>query len=211
MVGMRIAIYCGSSGGQNPSHRKAAAELAAFLAQQGIGLVYGGGNVGLMGTIANAALAAGGEVIGVIPQALMDKELGHRGLTELYVVKSMHERKQLMVDKSDGFIALPGGFGTLDELFETLTWLQLGFHEKPVGLLNVNGYFDHLLRFLDHMTEQEFLKPEHRDCLLLSETPADLLAQMRRFEPPKLDKWIEVLIANEAADVSDSGTPVLER
>lgn len=208
---MRIAIYCGSSGGQDPSLRKAAAELATYLAKQGIGLVYGGGNVGLMGTIANAALAAGGEVIGVIPQALMDKELGHRGLTELYVVKSMHERKQLMVDKSDGFIALPGGFGTLDELFETLTWLQLGFHDKPVGLLNVNGFFDRLLSFLDHMTEQAFLKQEHRDCLLLSETPEDLLAQMRRFEPPKLDKWIEVLIANEAVDVGNNETPTLER
>ena len=194
---MRIAIYCGANGGFDPLYRNAAADLASFLAREGIGLVYGGGNVGLMGTIADAALAAGGEVIGVIPQSLMEKELGHGGVSELHVVRSMHERKQMMVDLSDGFIALPGGFGTLDELFETLTWLQLSFHGKPVGLLNVNGFFDGLLLFLDHMTSQGFLKPEHRDCVLVSSDPAELLAQMRRFRAPDLGKWIENMISAE--------------
>ncbi|TDU71315.1 hypothetical protein EI77_02438 [Prosthecobacter fusiformis] len=194
---MRIAIYCGSSGGHESLYRNAAEAVASFLAREGIGLVYGGGNVGLMGIIANAALKEGGEVIGVIPQALMDKELGHGGVTELHVVRSMHERKQLMVDLSDGFIALPGGFGTLDELFETLTWLQLSFHEKPVGLLNVNGFFDGLLTFLDHMTAQGFLKQEHRDCLLVSDDPAELLSKMRQFRPPELGKWIETMVLAE--------------
>lgn len=194
---MRIAIYCGANGGNDPLYRTAAAALAAFLATEDIGLVYGGGNVGLMGTIANAALEAGGEVIGVIPQSLMDKELGHGGVTELHVVRSMHERKQRMVDLSDGFIALPGGFGTLDELFETLTWLQLSFHAKPVGMLNVNGFFDGLLEFLNHMTAQGFLKQEHRDCVLVSADPADLLTQMRSFRAPDLGKWIETMLAAE--------------
>jgi len=194
---MRIAIYCGANGGHDSLYREAAAKMAAFLANEGIGLVYGGGNVGLMGTIADAALKAGGKVIGVIPQSLMEKELGHGGVTELHVVRSMHERKQLMVDLSDGFIALPGGFGTLDELFETLTWLQLSFHAKPVGLLNVNGFFDGLLVFLDHMAEQGFLKQAHRDCVLVANDPAELLAQMRGFSAPDLGKWIEKMVAAE--------------
>lgn len=192
---MRIAIYCGANGGNDPLYKKAAAEMASYLAEQGIGLVYGGGNVGLMGTIADAALAAGGEVIGVIPESLMAKELGHGGVTKLHVVSSMHERKQLMVDLSDGFIALPGGFGTLDELFETLTWLQLSFHSKPVGLLNVNGFFDKLLPFLDHMTEQGFLRVAHRQCVLVHETPDELLELMKAFQPPNLGKWIEKMVA----------------
>lgn len=194
---MRIAIYCGANGGNDPLYRQAAARVAAFLAGQGIGLVYGGGNVGLMGCIADAALKAGGQVIGVIPQSLMEKELGHGGVTELHVVRSMHERKQMMVDLSDGFIALPGGFGTLDELFETLTWLQLSFHAKPVGLLNVNGFFDGLLLFLDHMASQGFLKQEHRECLLVAEDPAELLAKMRSFRAPELGKWIEKMVSTE--------------
>lgn len=194
---MRIAIYCGANGGSDPLYRQAAAGVAAFLAGEGIGLVYGGGNVGLMGCIADAALTAGGQVIGVIPQSLMEKELGHGGVTELHVVCSMHERKQMMVDLSDGFIALPGGFGTLDELFETLTWLQLSFHAKPVGLLNVNGFFDGLLLFLDHMTSQGFLKQEHRECLLVAEDPAELLAKMRSFRAPELGKWIEKMVSTE--------------
>lgn len=192
---MRIAIYCGANGGHNPLYKEAAAGMARYLAEQGIGLVYGGGNVGLMGTIADAALAAGGEVIGVIPQSLMDKELGHGGITELHVVGSMHERKQRMVDLADGFIALPGGFGTLDELFETLTWLQLSFHGKPVGLLNVNGFFDRLLPFLDHMRDEGFLKEAHRACVLLACSPAALLEQMRAFKAPDLGKWIEKMVA----------------
>lgn len=194
---MRIAIYCGSNGGLDPVFKQAAADMAASLARQNIGLVYGGGRVGLMGTIANAALAAGGEVIGVIPHALMEKELGHTGLTELYVVRSMHERKQRMVDLSDGFIALPGGFGTLDELFETLTWLQLSFHGKPVGLLNVEGFFDGLLTFLDHMRDTGFLKAAHRDCVLVETCPERLLEKMRAFQPPDLGKWIEKMVADE--------------
>ncbi|HRJ07623.1 MAG TPA: TIGR00730 family Rossman fold protein [Prosthecobacter sp.] len=194
---MRIAIYCGANGGHNPVFKKAAAGLAAFLARQGIGIVYGGGRVGLMGAVADAALAAGGEVIGVIPHSLMEKELGHTGLTALHVTRSMHERKQMMVDLSDGFIALPGGFGTLDELFETLTWLQLSFHGKPVGLLNAEGFFDGLLAFLDQMRGHGFLKPAHRDCVLVERDPALLLEKMRAFQAPDLGKWIEKMVADE--------------
>ena len=191
----RIAIYCGSSRGNDPVFQTAATGLASYLASQGIGIVYGGGNVGIMGVIADAALAAGGEVIGVIPDSLLAKELGHIGLTELRITRSMHERKQIMVDLSDGFIALPGGFGTLDELFETLTWLQLGFHAKPVGLLNVSGFFDHLLVFLDHMTASGFLKAEHRASLLMENDSAALLTAMRLFQPHTCGKWIQDLVA----------------
>jgi uncharacterized protein (TIGR00730 family) len=166
-----------------------------FLAHSGIGLVYGGGNVGLMGAVADGALSQNGEVIGVIPKSLMEKELGHGGVTELHVVTSMHERKQMMVDLSDGFIALPGGFGTLDELFETLTWLQLSFHDKPVGLLNVGGFFDGLIEFIDHMSRSGFLKPEHARCVLVENDPIQLLAAMESFRPPDLGKWIEKMAA----------------
>jgi uncharacterized protein (TIGR00730 family) len=190
---MRIAIYCGSSRGLDPIYATAAAEMAAYLAKQGIGIVYGGGNVGIMGVIADAALAAGGEVIGVIPESLLAKELGHGGVTELHVTRTMHERKQKMVDLSDAFIALPGGFGTLDELFETLTWLQLGFHGKPVGLLNVEGFFDHLLTFLDHMSTTGFLKPEHRSSLITETDPESLLQAIRAFQPYTCEKWIDEL------------------
>jgi hypothetical protein len=182
-------MYCGSSSGASPVHREAAMALGAHLARSGIGLVYGGGNVGLMGALADAALAAGGEVIGVIPASLQEKELGHGGCTELRVVASMHERKQLMADLADGFIALSGGVGTLEELFETFTWLQLGFHAKPVGLLNVAGFYDRLLDFLRHLTEECFLKREHFDCLLVAEDATALLAQMAAFHPPQLGKW----------------------
>ncbi|MDZ4286989.1 MAG: TIGR00730 family Rossman fold protein, partial [Prosthecobacter sp.] len=157
---MRIAIYCGANSGSLPIYREAAAAVARYLAGQGIGIVYGGGKVGLMGAVADAALSAGGEVIGVIPQSLMDKELAHVGATQLHVVKSMHERKQMMTDLCDGVIALPGGFGTLDELFESLTWLQLGFHGKPIGLLNVAGFFDGLLGFITGAREAGFLRAE---------------------------------------------------
>lgn len=194
----RIAIYCGSSRGNDPVLQEAAAALVTYLVRQGIGIVYGGGKVGIMGVIADAALAAGGEVIGVIPESLLAKELGHSTLTELHITRSMHERKQMMVDLSDGFIALPGGFGTLDELFETLTWLQLSFHHKPVGILNVNGFFDHLLVFLDHMTASGFLKPEHRASLLTETDPAALLTAMRSFQPYVDGKWITDLVAAEA-------------
>jgi len=194
---MRIAIYCGANGGSNPLYREAAAEIARYLAEQGIGIVYGGGKVGLMGAIANAALAAGGEVIGVIPQSLMDKELAHLGATELHVVASMHERKQLMTDLCDGVIALPGGFGTLDELFEALTWQQLGFHNKPIGLLNVAGFFDGLLEFIARARESGFLRAEHEQCVLVDTSPALLLAKMLAFKVPDLGKWIEEMVAEE--------------
>jgi len=190
---MRIAIYCGSSRGLDPIYATAAAEMATYLAKQGIGIVYGGGNVGIMGVIADAALAAGGEVIGVIPESLLAKELSHAGVTELHITRSMHERKQRMVDLSDAFIALPGGFGTLDELFETLTWLQLGFHGKPVGLLNAAGFFDHLLTFLDHMSSTGFLTPKHRSSLITETEPEALLKAIRAFEPDTCEKWIDEL------------------
>jgi len=190
----RIAVYCGSNPGREPAHRGATLALGDFLARQGIGVVYGGGNVGLMGTLADAALAAGGEVIGVIPQSLMEKELGHGSVTQLHVVGSMHERKQLMVDFSDGFIALPGGFGTLDELFETLTWLQLGFHHKPVGILNIGGFFDGLIEFIRHMCQSGFLKPEHAQCVLVENDHTRLLERMQAFQPPQLGKWMEQMV-----------------
>jgi len=185
----RICVYCGSSEGTNPVHREAAENLGALLASRGTGLVYGGGNVGLMGIIADAALRAGGEVIGVIPTALMDKELGHTGVTKLHVVASMHERKQLMADLSDGFIALSGGIGTFEELFETFTWLQLGFHAKPVGVLNVAGFYDHLLTFLRHATAEKFMRPAHLESLLVESDAAALLERMARFRPETLGKW----------------------
>ncbi|HBJ87203.1 MAG TPA: TIGR00730 family Rossman fold protein [Verrucomicrobiales bacterium] len=191
----RICVYCGSNAGNDPAHRAAAHALGAFLARSGLGLVYGGGNVGLMGAVADGALSQNGEVIGVIPRSLMEKELGHGGVTELHVVTSMHERKQMMVDLSDGFIALPGGFGTLDELFETLTWLQLSFHDKPVGLLNVGGFFDGLIEFISQMSQSGFLKPEHARCVLVENDPAKLLTAMESFRPPDLGKWIEKMAA----------------
>jgi uncharacterized protein (TIGR00730 family) len=192
-----MAIYCGANSGTEPIYRQTAAAVARYLAEQGIGIVYGGGKVGLMGAVADAALAAGGEVIGVIPQSLMDKELAHAGVTHLHVVKSMHERKQLMTDLSDGVIALPGGFGTLDELFESLTWLQLGFHEKPIGLLNVRGFFDGLIEFIARAREAGFLREEHERCVLVDEDSAGLLAKMKAFQPPNLGKWIEEMAAAE--------------
>ncbi len=191
----RICVYCGSCSGNDLAHREAAHELGAFLARSGIGLVYGGGHVGLMGALADGALAYQGEVIGVIPESLMAKELGHGGVTDLRVVRSMHERKQLMVDLSDGFMALPGGFGTLDELFETLTWLQLSFHDKPVGILNVGGFFDGLVQFIGHMSREGFLKTEHAACVLVEQDAALLLARMEAFRPPELGKWIETMVA----------------
>ncbi len=185
----RICVYCGSSSGIAPIHRQIAAEVGALLAARGIGLVYGGGNVGLMGAVADGALRAGGEVTGVIPSALMERELGHAGVTKLHVVASMHERKQLMADLSDGFIALPGGIGTLEELFETLTWLQLGFHSKPVGLLNVAGFYDHLLGFLRHATASGFMREAHLASLLIETNAESLLAAMSNFRASSLPKW----------------------
>ncbi len=189
----RICVFCGSSSGARPEYADAARTLASLLAGRGIGLVYGGGKIGLMGILADAMLAAGGEVIGVIPRALLLKEVGHRGVTELRVVETMHERKALMSELSDGFIALPGGFGTLDEFFEILTWAQLGFHGKPCGLLNVAGYFDDILRALDHAVAERFLRPQHRELVLADTSAAALLLQLAAFAPRQDDKWIREL------------------
>jgi uncharacterized protein (TIGR00730 family) len=155
------------------------ADLARCLVAEGIGIVYGGGNVGLMGVLADAALAEGGEVVGVIPRMLVDKEIAHRGLSELRVVGSMHERKALMADLSDAFIAAPGGYGTLDEFCEILTWTQLGLQRKPIGMLNVDGYFDRLLALFDHAVTEQFVKPMHRDMIVTDDTPQSLIARMR--------------------------------
>jgi uncharacterized protein (TIGR00730 family) len=187
----RICVYCGSSPGASPAYAAAAAEVGRELAGRGIGLVYGGGNVGLMGTVADAALAAGGEAIGVIPEALVAREVAHSGLTELHVVESMHERKALMADLADAFVALPGGLGTLEELFEILTWAQLGLHRKPSGLVNVAGYYDGLVAFLAHAVAERLLRPEHAELLLVDERPAPLLDRLATTRPPVLPKWID--------------------
>jgi uncharacterized protein (TIGR00730 family) len=187
----KICVYCGSSSGKRPEYIESANRLAKMLVEQDIGLVYGGASVGIMGVIADAVLAGGGEVIGVIPQSLVDKEVSHSGLTELTIVKSMHERKAIMADLADGFIALPGGLGTLEELFEILTWSQLGLHTKPCGLLNVDGYYDKLCGFLDHAVEEQFVKTLHREMLLIEETPEKLLVVMQDYHPPVVDRWID--------------------
>jgi len=176
---MRYCVFCGSNRGASPSYASAVADLARCLAANRIGIVYGGGAVGLMGVLADAALAEGGEVVGVIPRMLVDREMAHPGLSELRVVGSMHERKALMADLSDGFIAAPGGYGTLDEFCEILTWTQLGLQRKPVGMLNVDGYFDHLLALFDHAVTERFVKPMHRDMIVTDATPESLIARMR--------------------------------
>ncbi|KAA2235428.1 TIGR00730 family Rossman fold protein [Salinarimonas soli] len=188
---MRICVFCGSSDGFDPIHREAATALGRTLAREGVGLVYGGGKVGLMGAVADAVLGAGGEAIGVIPRALMDKEVGHAGLTELHVVGSMHERKAMMSDLADGgYIALPGGLGTFEELLEVWTWGQLGYHPKPVALMNVGGFYDGLLGFLDGVVEGGFVRRQHRDMLLVGTEPDAMLAALRAYAPPSLPKWI---------------------
>ena len=189
----RLCIYCGSSPGSQPEFAQAAHACGTALAKQNIGLVYGGGNVGMMGLLADAVLAAGGEVIGVIPHHLADKELAHAGATQMHRVSTMHERKQLMADLSDGFIVLPGGIGTLEEMFETLTWLQLGLHQKPIGLLNVADFFTPLLTFLDHMVANRFLKQEHRDLLLVESHIEKLLPRMAAFQAPDANKWLDTV------------------
>ena len=186
LAGMKsICVYCGSSIGINPVYADAARLLAAEMTQNGIALVYGGGNIGLMGIIADEVMRLGGEVTGIIPKALMSKEVGHHGLTRLHVVKDMHERKALMAELSDGFIAMPGGIGTLEELFEAFTWLQLGLHDKPIGLLNVNGFYDGLLGFLQHTVDQGFLKQEQATLLITETAPQRLLERFRSFAGAK--------------------------
>jgi uncharacterized protein (TIGR00730 family) len=187
----RICVFAGSSRGAREDYAQAAERLARELVTRGYGVVFGGGRVGMMGVLADATLAAGGEVIGVIPKALLEKEVAHGGLTELRVVASMHERKAMMADLSEGFIALPGGLGTLEEFFEVLTWAQLGLHPKPCGLLNVSGYYDRLLEFLDLTVEERFVKSQHRALVITSTSPADLLERFATYRPPQVEKWID--------------------
>ncbi|WP_444633696.1 LOG family protein [Cupriavidus oxalaticus] len=184
-----VCVYCGSSPGNRPEYAEGAHLLGRTLAERGLALVYGGGKVGLMGTVADAMLEHGGTVIGIIPEALMQKEVGHRGLTELHVVRNMHERKQMMADRSDAFIAMPGGVGTFEELFETFTWLQLGYHDKPVGLLNVGGFYDGMLGFLGHAVQEGFLKQVHADLLHVADLPGTLLDQLAAAPRVRVDKW----------------------
>ena len=186
----RICIFCASSPGSRTEYRAAAEEMAAELVRRNIGLVYGGGNVGLMGIIADAVLRAGGEAQGVIPEHLMALEGGHKGLTKLHIVRSMHERKALMADLSDAFVALPGGFGTLKEFCEVVTWTQLGLHAKPCGILNVLGYYSPLLAMFDHAVEERFLKPENRGLVLARDQPADLLQALEEWRPTHIEKWL---------------------
>lgn len=185
----RICVYCGSSPGTDDIYVGAARELAGLLVSARMELVYGGASKGLMGVLADAVLENGGKVSGVIPKALQEKEIAHANLTELHVVDSMHERKSLMAILSDGFIAMPGGFGTLEEIIEVLTWGQLQFHAKPCGFLNVGGYFDHLLEFFDHAVAQGFLRRQHRDMLLVASTPAELLNLFEHYQSPEVRKW----------------------
>ena len=188
----RVCVFAGSSSGSRPEYRSAATELGHLLASRGIGLVYGGARVGIMGAVADAVLSRGGHVTGVIPGALVEKEVAHNGLSELRVVASMHERKAMMADLSDGFIALPGGWGTLDEFFEILTWAQLGLHRKPCGLLNVYGYFDGLMSFLEHSYTEGFVRREYQSMISVSESADALLEQLAAYRPPTVEKWIDV-------------------
>lgn len=188
----RLCVFCGSSPGSRSTYAEATRRLGQSLAARGLGVVYGGGHVGLMGILADSVLESGGAVIGVIPQALVDKELAQAGLTELHIVTTMHQRKALMADLADGFAALPGAFGTADELFEILTWAQLGLHAKPIGLLNVAGYFDPLRAWLDHAAGEGFLRPAHRRLLLEADDPERLLDLLEQYRPAaETPKWIE--------------------
>jgi uncharacterized protein (TIGR00730 family) len=186
----RICVFCGSTAGGRPAYAEAARAVGRVLAEGGHELVYGGGNVGLMGIVADAMLAAGGEVTGVIPHALMAREIGHGGVTTLHVVDSMHERKALMADRSDAFLALPGGVGTFEELFEAITWTQLGLHRKPCGLLNVAGFYDGLLAFLDHAWAEGFIKPETRAIVVSASDPGELVHRLLTTAVPPVPAWI---------------------
>ena len=186
-----VCIFCGSNTGAGDAYADATRALAGAVVKRGLRLVYGGGSIGLMGVLGEAALAAGGHVIGVTPRRLLEREVVHRGLTELRVVETMHERKALMADLSDAFIALPGGLGTLDEMFEMLTWVQLGIHRKPCGLLDVAGYFAGLAAFLDHAVEQRFVKAEHRSMLITERSPEVLLERLASARLPDVSKWID--------------------
>lgn len=187
----RICVFCGSNRGARPAYADAARAVGAWLARESITLVYGGGSVGLMGELADATLAAGGEVIGVIPRPLWDREVGHRGLSDLRIVESMHERKALMSELSDAFIALPGGLGTFEEIFEIWTWSQLGMHQKPLGFLNVDGYYSSLAVFLDQAVEQGFVRAEHRNVAVFESTIEAMVARFATYTPPPVRKWID--------------------
>jgi uncharacterized protein (TIGR00730 family) len=188
---MRLCVFCGSSKGTRPLFAEAARQLGEQMAGRGLGLVYGGGHIGLMGVLADAVLAGGGEAVGVIPRALVERELAHNRLTALHVVDTMHQRKALMADLADAFAALPGGFGTGDELFEILTWAQLGLHAKPIGLLNVAGFFDPLLAWIERTVEEGFLRAEHRHLLIVRDEPAALLDALVGYRPAAvIPKWI---------------------
>ncbi len=187
-----ICVFCGSGKGISPEYINAAHELGRLLVKKNLDLVYGGARVGLMNEIANTVLEGGGKVTGVMPQYLVDKEVAHTGITKLHIVKDMHQRKAMLSELSDGFIAMPGGLGTLEEIFEALTWAQLGIHKKPCGFLNVNGFYDKLLDFLDHAVEQEFIKSDYRKLVMRDPSPENLLEMMRNYIPPGVDKakWI---------------------
>jgi uncharacterized protein (TIGR00730 family) len=186
----RVCVFCGSSSGAAAEYTRAAAETGETLVRRGLGLVYGGGRVGLMGVVADAVLRAGGSAIGVITQSLVDREVAHTGLTELHIVRTMHERKALMASLADAFLVLPGGIGTLEEFFEVWTWGQLGDHAKPCGLVNVAGYFDRLIGFVDHAVSEQFLRPKHRGMLIVGDTADAVLTEFAAYEPPTVTKWI---------------------
>ena len=188
---MRICVFCGSRSGNSDAYADAARKLGASMAQQKIDLVYGGGHVGLMGIVADAVLRGGGKVYGVIPEKLAERELAHDTLTELFVVRNMHERKMKMADLSDAFIAMPGGFGTMDELFEVVTWGQLGIQRKAIGLLNVDGYWDPMLAWIEHALDEQFIRPHHRNLIVVADEPVALLDLLAQHEPPAgLTKWL---------------------
>ena len=187
----RIAVFCGSNHGARPAYTAAARALGELLTREGITVVYGGGSVGLMGELADATLAAGGEVVGVIPRPLWDREVGHRGLTDLRIVESMHERKMLISALSDAYIALPGGLGTFEEIFEVWTWAQLGMHQKPLGFLNVDDYFTSLATFLDHANGEGFIRTEQRNVAIFESDPATMLQRFASSTPPAVRKWID--------------------
>jgi uncharacterized protein (TIGR00730 family) len=187
----KICVYCGSNSGARPEYLETATSLGRCLADRGIGIVYGGADVGLMGAVASSALAGGGDVIGVIPELFAEK-VKHHHISRLHVVPTMHDRKKKMFDLSDGFIALPGGIGTIEEVFEILAWAQLGYHEKPCGIINVCGYFDSIIGFLEHSVDERFLKKTHRDMLMFAETPDGLLEQFENYKAPAEPKWINL-------------------